>query len=62
MKKRNNRFRWIGEIYRKNKKKKSKSEEKKLGNRNLKKKIECENSMKLIERVEIEYSFILFLN
>ena len=48
MKKRNNRFRWIGEIYRKNKNKKSKSEEKKLGNRNLKKKIECENSMKLM--------------
>ena len=38
MKKKNNRFRWIGEIYRKNKNKKSKSEEKKLGNRNLKKK------------------------
>ncbi len=41
---------------------KSKSDEKKLGNRNYEKKIECENSMKLIERVEIEDSFILFLN
>ena len=37
MKKRNNRFRWIGEIYRKNKNKKSKSKQKKLGNRNYEK-------------------------
>ena len=37
MKNRNNRFRWIGEIYRKNKNKKSKKKKKKLGNRNYEK-------------------------